>query len=167
MRKYGVLVVGAVVTATCALAIALLLQPKHALGEPPIQGDPAAEDNGSTSPISPDALLGIGPIPCQGEPPDIVVFTPLEQLGKKILYDCTLSDLPGYACAQCHQAQTGFTTPLTNGSDINLLIGCPPGNVPGRFDNRRAMSYARRSAPMGPTSMLGSLRRNSGFRTRC
>jgi cytochrome c peroxidase len=151
MRKYGVLVVGAAVTAACALAVALLLHPQHALGEPPITGEPATVDDGSTPPISPDALFGIGPIPCQPVPPDIVVFTPLEQLGKKIIFDCTLSNPPGYACVQCHQGATGFTTPLTNGSDINLLIGCPPGVVPGRFDNRRAMSYAYAAfSPEGP-----------------
>jgi cytochrome c peroxidase len=145
MRKYGI-VVGTAVTVACALAVPLLLHTQHVSGD-----DQLVSTDENPPPITPEALLGIGPIPCQGEPPDIVVFTPLEQLGKKILYDCTLSNPPGYACAQCHQASTGFTTPATNGSDINLLIGCPPGNVPGRFDNRRAMSYAYAAfSPEGP-----------------
>ncbi len=48
--------------------------------------------------------------------------------------------------------QAGFTSPFTPpASEMNRLLGCPPGNVPGRFDNRRPMSYAYAAfSPEGP-----------------
>jgi cytochrome c peroxidase len=143
MRKYG-MVVGGGVTVAAALAAWLLLYPQFV--------------SGGKSAGQPVPRVLFGPVPCQPVPPDIVPLTPLERLGKDILYDCFLSDPPatlagppGYACATCHMPQTGYTSPLTNGSTINLLAGVPPGNVPGRSDNRRAMSYAYAVfSPEGP-----------------
>jgi cytochrome c peroxidase len=93
-----------------------------------------------------------GPIPCQGEPADVIALSALERLGKSILYDCTMSYPEGYACASCHMPQAGFTSPYKGGaSDINLFLGPMPGVVPGRYGNRRPMSYAYAAfSPIGP-----------------
>jgi cytochrome c peroxidase len=140
VRKYGIIVGGTVVTLVCGvLAARLLLQPPDVAGQPP----------------PPQTF---GPIPCQGTPPDIIVLGDQERLGKAILYDCFLSDPPAtlagpprYACAQCHWPTVGFTSSLANGSAINQFLGVPPGNVVGRFDNRRPMSYAYAAfSPEGP-----------------
>jgi cytochrome c peroxidase len=96
-----------------------------------------------------------GPIPCQPVPPDIVVLSPVETLGKNLLYDCFLSDPPatlagpaGYACATCHSPGTGFTGPI---SQINLLAGPQPGVRVGRFGHRKPQTYAYAVfSPEGP-----------------
>jgi cytochrome c peroxidase len=48
--------------------------------------------------------------------------------------------------------QAGFTSPYKGqASEMNLLLGCPPGVVPGRFDRRRPQSYAYAAfSPLGP-----------------
>ena len=48
-------------------------------------------------------VLG-GPLPAPRLPRDIIQLTPVEKLGKLMLYDSTLSNPPGYACATCHIA---------------------------------------------------------------
>jgi cytochrome c peroxidase len=53
-------------------------------------------------------VLG-GPLPAQRLPRDIIQLTPVEKLGKLMLYDSTLSNPPGYACGTCHVAETGYT----------------------------------------------------------
>ena len=52
-----------------------------------------------------------GPVPPPKQAPNTVPLTPVEQLGKDILFDHTLSDPPGYACFTCHTPETGFTGP--------------------------------------------------------
>ena len=42
-------------------------------------------------------VLG-GPLPPPLQPRDIVQLSPVEKLGKLMLYDSTLSNPPGYAC---------------------------------------------------------------------
>ena len=80
--------------------------------------------------------------------PNIVPLTPVEQLGKDVLFDHTLSDPPGYACFTCHVPETGFTGPS---SEINAFSGPMPGVVPGRFRERKPMSYAVSAfSPIGP-----------------
>jgi len=89
-----------------------------------------------------------GPVPPPKKPPNIVPLTPVEQLGKDIVYDHTLSDPPGYACFTCHVPETGFTGPS---SKINAFSGEMPGVVPGRFRERKPMSYAVSAfSPTGP-----------------
>jgi cytochrome c peroxidase len=44
-------------------------------------------------------------------PPDEIALTPVEQLGKFMLFDHTLSNPPGYGCATCHLPEAGFTGP--------------------------------------------------------
>src|SRR4051794_38944352 len=78
-------------------------------------------------------VLG-GPLPLPRMPPDITRLTPVEKLGKLMLYDSTLSNPPGYACATCHVAETGYTGP---NSEINAFSGPQPGVVPGRFSDRK------------------------------
>ena len=72
----------------------------------------------------------VGPVPPPVQPPNIVPLTPVEQLGKDILFDHTLSDPVGYACFTCHVPETGFTGPS---SEINAFGGPMPGVVPSRF----------------------------------
>src|SRR5258707_4882620 len=75
----------------------------------------------------------VGPVPPPPIPPNVTPLTPVEQLGKFMLYDSTLSNPPGYACASCHIRETGFTGPH---SEINESGGPMPGVVPGRFGPR-------------------------------
>ena len=78
-------------------------------------------------------VLG-GPLPAPRMPRDIVPLTPVEKLGKLMLYDSTLSNPPGYACASCHVAETGYTG---QNSEINAFSGPQPGVVPGRYSDRK------------------------------
>src|SRR5260370_9223286 len=90
----------------------------------------------------------VGPLPAPRLPRDIIQLTPVEKLGKLMLYDSTLSNPPGYACATCHVAETGFTGP---NSQINAFSGPQPGIVPGRFSNRKPQSSLYASfIPDGP-----------------
>jgi cytochrome c peroxidase len=138
------MVVGAGLTVAGAVAAWLVLGPHSVLGQKPVT-----------------RAVSFGPMPCQGTPADVVPLSPLERLGKLIIYDCFLSDPPptlagppAYACATCHMPQAGFTsafTPAATISEINLIAGVPPGVVPGRFDNRRPLSYAYAAfSPEGP-----------------
>jgi cytochrome c peroxidase len=71
-------------------------------------------------------------------------LTPLEELGKAIFFDTSLSNPAGQSCAACHAPEVGFTGPL---SEINAAGSVYEGAVPGRFGNRKppASSYAGRS----------------------
>jgi cytochrome c peroxidase len=92
-------------------------------------------------------VLG-GPLPAPRLPRDIIQLTPVEELGKLILYDSTLSNPPGYSCATCHVPETGFTGP---NSEVNAFSGPQPGVVPGRFSNRKPQSYLYAAfSPEGP-----------------
>jgi cytochrome c peroxidase len=90
-----------------------------------------------------------GPLPPVPTPPDLTVLEPIEKLGKFMLYDTTMSDPVGYACAQCHAPTTGLSTGLE--SIVNLRGGPQPGVVPGRFGPRKPMSYGYAAfSPEGP-----------------
>ena len=92
-------------------------------------------------------VLG-GPLPPPLQPRDIVQLSPVEKLGKLMLYDSTLSNPAGYACATCHVAETGYTGP---NSEINAFSGPQPGVVPGRFSDRKPQSYLYAAfSPEGP-----------------
>jgi cytochrome c peroxidase len=92
-------------------------------------------------------VLG-GPLPAPSPPPDTIQLTPVEKLGKLMLYDSTLSNPPGYSCATCHVVETGFTGP---NSEINAFSGPQPGVVPGRFSDRKPQSYLYAAfSPEGP-----------------
>ena len=93
-------------------------------------------------------LVG-GPLPPVPTPPNIIALEPVEQLGKDMLYDNTMSNPSGYACAQCHSATTGFTTGLD--SIVNERGGPQPGVIPGRFGPRKPQSYGYAAfSPEGP-----------------
>jgi cytochrome c peroxidase len=86
------------------------------------------------------------------QPPNIVPLTPVEQLGKDIVFDITLSDPPGYACFTCHTPEAGHASPgPPDGSAVNQFFGIPSGVVPGRATNRKPMTYAMTAfCPTGP-----------------
>jgi cytochrome c peroxidase len=93
-----------------------------------------------------------GPLPPIKKPPNLVPLTPVEQLGKDIVFDTTLSNPPGYACFTCHTPETGFASPgPPDGSEVNAFFGIPSGVVPGRATNRKPMTYAATAfSPIGP-----------------
>jgi Di-haem cytochrome c peroxidase len=92
-------------------------------------------------------VLG-GPLPAPRPPRDTIQLTSVEKLGKLILYDSTLSNPPGYACATCHVAETGYTGP---NSEINAFSGPQPGVVPGQYNDRKPQSYLHAAfSPEGP-----------------
>ena len=92
-------------------------------------------------------VLG-GPLLAPRLPGDTIRLTPVERLGKLMLYDSTLSNPPGYSCATCHVPETGFTGP---NSEVNAFSGPQPGVVPGRFSNRKPQSYLYAAfSPEGP-----------------
>jgi len=90
-----------------------------------------------------------GPLPQPPLPPNIVPLTPVEQLGKFMVFDTTLSNPPGQSCAACHTPETGFVGPS---SRINA-IGCDtPGIIPGRVGDRKPYTYNYASfSPSGVT----------------
>ena len=67
-------------------------------------------------------------------------LTPIEELGKFLLFDTNLSTPPGQSCAACHGPDVGFTGPIP---EINAAGAVYPGAVPTRFGNRKppAASY--------------------------
>jgi cytochrome c peroxidase len=88
------------------------------------------------------------PLPAPPLPSENDQLTPVEKLGKLMLYDSSLSNPPGYSCATCHVPETGFTGP---NSEINAFSGPLPGVVPGRFSNRKPQSYLYAAfSPVGP-----------------
>ena len=60
-------------------------------------------------------------------------LTPVQALGEQIFNDKNLSEPRGTACANCHQASTGFAN--LNGS----RIGVPLGSLPKSFGTRSVM----------------------------
>ncbi len=69
----------------------------------------------------------------------IVKLTPIEELGKKLLFDSRLSSPEGQACAVCHAPVAGWTGP---DSTINEKGSVYEGAVEGRFGNRKPPSAA-------------------------
>jgi cytochrome c peroxidase len=112
---------------------ALLIVPGSSSGQEP---HPPKSGPGSTLPRPPV------------QPPNIVPFSPAEQLGKDIFFDATLSDPAGLSCATCHVPSAGFTG---SSSDVNSKAGPMPGIIPKRFGHRKpqAVTYAAYS-PYGP-----------------
>jgi cytochrome c peroxidase len=97
--------------------------------------------------VTPDVFLP--PLPPVPQPPNLIALEPIEQLGKNIIFDNTLSFPSGYACFQCHAPTTGGTSGLS--SEVNLVAGVPPGIIPGQGDHRRAMAYPYAAfSPVGP-----------------
>jgi cytochrome c peroxidase len=94
MKKYR-FDAGAWVIIGCTLAVGMLLFP------------------------SPSSGQVFGPLPPPKQPPNVVPLTPVEQLGKDILFD--------------------------------HILGIMPGVVPGRFSDRKPMTYSMSTfSPIGP-----------------
>jgi len=135
MRKQ--LIAGALVTLACGLTVGFLLLPDDVSGQTPSRGQPSPL--GRVGQLLPPAIPG----------PNLVPLSPIEQAGKFMIFDTTLSDPPGYACFQCHHPAAGGTGPS---SANNAISGTTPGVVPGRFDNRKPLSYTYAVfSPIGPT----------------
>jgi cytochrome c peroxidase len=125
MRKQRIFA-GALLTIACTFAGGNLLFPSPSLGQVP----------------------GVLLLPPPTMPPDFVALTPEQKLGKFMLYDTTLSNPKGYACATCHIPETGFTGPS---SLVNELWGPQPGVVLGRIGDRKPQSYVYAAfCPIGP-----------------
>ncbi len=94
--------------------------------------------------LKPGRLIVIGVImlsACAGGSSDgtSVVLTDMEELGKKLFFDTTLSSPTGQSCASCHGLAVGFTGPT---SEVNATTAVYEGAVPGRFGNRKPPSAA-------------------------
>lgn len=66
-------------------------------------------------------------------------LTPVEQLGKDLFFDESLSEPVGQSCATCHGVEAGFSGP---DSRINAETGAYPGAIPERFSNRKPPTAA-------------------------
>lgn len=66
-------------------------------------------------------------------------LTPIEELGKKLLFDPNLSTPAGQSCAACHAPGVGFTGP---DSAINAAGSVYAGAVHSRFGNRKPPTAA-------------------------
>ncbi len=85
-------------------------------------------------------LLASTTFPTSAAPPNTTPpLTPIEQLGKLIFFDTTLSEPSGQACADCHAPEVGFTGPLI---EINSNGSVYEGANPGLFGNRKPPSAA-------------------------
>jgi len=93
--------------------------------------------------LKPGRLIVIGVIvfsACAGGSRDgSVVLTDMEELGKKLFFDTTLSAPTGQSCASCHGVAVGFTGPT---SEVNATTAVYEGAVVGRFGNRKPPSAA-------------------------
>jgi cytochrome c peroxidase len=121
----------ALVSVACVLVTGTLLQTNSVSGQEPVL-------NGLVN----------GPLPPPVMPPDLIRLTTVQKLGKFLLYDNTLSNPSGYACATCHIPATGYTGPL---SQVNANAGPQPGVVPGRTGRRKPQTYSYATlSPEGP-----------------
>jgi cytochrome c peroxidase len=66
-------------------------------------------------------------------------LTAIEELGKFIFFDESLSINGNQSCASCHDPSAGWTGP---DSDINWLGSVYPGSITNRFGNRKPPSSA-------------------------
>ena len=72
---------------------------------------------------------------------DMLASTPVEELGRELYFDVTLSRNGNQSCASCHDPAFGFTGPNTA---VNAAGAVYAGTFPQRFGNRKppAASYA-------------------------
>jgi cytochrome c peroxidase len=71
--------------------------------------------------------------------PAVAELTPMEELGKALYFDKSLSNPPNMACAECHGEIVGFTGPNPG---INMLEAVYPGAVHKRTGNRKPPTAA-------------------------
>ncbi|MDR3635539.1 MAG: cytochrome c peroxidase [Isosphaeraceae bacterium] len=151
MRPHPVPRTVAAVASVFAVSLAALPLPDVASGKEPKPRKSIATAkvlSGNTAPAPLKPVDPYGPLPVPVRPVNIIPLSPAEQLGKNLLFDTTLSNPRGYACATCHIPATGFTGPS---SAVNEGLGPVPGVVAGRFGRRKpqAINYAAFS-PTGP-----------------
>jgi cytochrome c peroxidase len=103
------------------------------------------------APVLLAALISIGSLPAAVSAQDRAT---IEELGKKLFFDASLSQPRGQSCAGCHDPATGFTSP---NPIVNLLGAVVPGARAPRAGNRKPPSaaYATLSAPFDRTRVTG------------
>jgi len=84
---------------------------------------------------------GTGEKPEESPSVEISQLTPMEMLGKRLMFDASLSNPEGQSCITCHSPEVGFTGP---DSEINQATAVYPGALEPRFGNRKppAAAYA-------------------------
>ncbi|MEW6489623.1 MAG: cytochrome c peroxidase [Thermodesulfobacteriota bacterium] len=82
------------------------------------------------------AMLALG-----GGAPAGAALSPIEELGKALFYDASLSANGTQSCAACHAPEVGFTGP---DAAVNAAGAVYPGALANRFGNRKppASAYA-------------------------
>jgi cytochrome c peroxidase len=98
-------------------------------------------------PAQPHELASAQPTPLAPSPAP--GLTPIQQLGKNLFFDATLSNPAGQSCSSCHAPSAGFTFP---DSRVNQSLGVAPGAKAGRFGFRAVpqMSYSAFNPPGPP-----------------
>jgi len=66
-------------------------------------------------------------------------LTPIEELGKRLFFDISLSDPARQACSNCHGPAAGWSGPDSNFNDKGSVY---EGAIKGRFGNRRPPTAA-------------------------
>ena len=66
-------------------------------------------------------------------------LSPIEQLGRAVFFDASLSEPAGQSCASCHAPEAGFAFP---DSSRNAREGTAPGAIAGRSGNRSVPTIA-------------------------
>jgi len=66
-------------------------------------------------------------------------LTPIEELGKRLFFDISLSDPVGQGCSSCHGPAAGWSGPDSNFNDKGSVY---EGAIKGRFGNRRPPTAA-------------------------
>lgn len=84
----------------------------------------------------------------------VTQLTPIEQLGKALFFDQTLSAKNNQSCATCHDPSVGYTGP---DAQVNAHGAVYPGSVPGKYGNRKPPSaaYAGDSQLLVHENLLG------------
>jgi cytochrome c peroxidase len=90
------------------------------------------------------------PVMAQGRPATVMPaqesgLSPIEQLGKALFFDTSLSSPPGQSCATCHAPEVGWTGP---DQTINAAGAVYQGAVHGRFGDRKPPASAYGDAPV-------------------
>ena len=80
----------------------------------------------------------------------------MQQLGRVLFLDTTLSNPKGQSCSTCHTQAVGWSSPF---SAINQTYGPVPGAVAGRFGFRKPPSIGYASLmPDGPPTFSDDFR---------
>jgi len=79
-------------------------------------------------------VISLATVSANGSP-----LSPVEQLGKSIFFDESLSINENQSCASCHGPEVGFTGPL---SGTNAHGAVYEGSIPGEFGDRKPPSAA-------------------------